>query len=87
MFFVNLISLNVFQFLFKYYNIMFIIIVFSPPRGSGWVIGVGYLGNSSTASGRGDPRGTVGPSYSLGRRDFFYLFRARFTFFHTRVFF
>ena len=34
---------------------------------------IGLLYNSSTASGRGDPEGTVGPSYSLGRRDFFFL--------------
>ena len=37
----------------KYYHIMFINIV--PPGGSGWIIGVDQLGNSSTVSGRNDP--------------------------------
>ena len=63
---------------------MFIIIEFCPPGGSGWVIYVRLLGNSSTALGRSDPGGTVGPSYSLDRRDFF--FHARFTSVHTHGF-
>ena len=42
-----------------------------PPLGCGWVTCVCYLGNSSSASGCSDPGGTVGRSYSLGRRDFF----------------
>ena len=48
---------------------MFIIIMFFPPWGSGWTMGVGYLGNSSTASGRSDPGGTAGTRYCFGRRD------------------
>ena len=75
-------------FLIKYYHIMFIIIiiiiVFCPPWCNGWVIGVRWLGNSSTASGHSGLAGTVGPIYSLGCLDSFF-FRARFALFHSLV--
>ena len=44
---------------------------------------LGSLGNSYTASGRSDPGEAVGPSYILGRQDFFFL-SCRFTSFLTR---
>ena len=62
---------------------MFIIIVFWPSGGSGWITGVGQLGNSSTASGRSNPGGTVGLiAISLGRGDFFF-FHSHITFVYT----
>ena len=36
-----------------------------PPGGSGWIIGVWYLGNSATAAGCSDREVTVGASYSF----------------------
>ena len=45
---------------------------------------LGPLGNSYIASGRRDPWGTVGSSYSLGRHDFFFL-GASVTSFHTHA--
>ena len=51
-------------------------IVLCPPLVvHGWIIGIGVLDNLSTAAARSDPWGTLGPTYSSGRRDFF--------FFHT----
>ena len=43
-----------------------------PPGGSGWIIGIGWLGSSSTASGCSDSERTVGPKSNLGHRDFFF---------------
>ena len=42
-----------------------IIVFFAPPGGSGWIVGVGQLDNSSTASGRSEPARTVGPRVLL----------------------
>ena len=70
MFFFNNEQFNfivIFPFFIKYYHIIFIIIIFLHKSG------VGYSGNSSTALERSDPGRTVGPSYSLGWLDFFFL--------------
>ena len=59
-----------------------------PPEGGVWVTGVGYLGNSSAASGRSDPRGLLaGGIYLFYYARFYFLFCAGFSFLHTHVFF
>ena len=63
----------IFTLLIKCLNIVFTIVVFCPSAGgSGWIIGVGWLGSSSTASGTSDTVRKLGPNYSLGRRDLFF---------------
>ena len=59
---------------------MFIKIVL--PGGSGWIIGVDYLGNSFTASWRSVP-GDGRPELQLGRHYLF--FSARFASLYTHV--
>ena len=56
----------------EYKILLSIFTVIDPPEVSGWIIGVGPLGNSSTASWSSESRGrTVGASY-IGRRDFLF---------------
>ena len=69
----------------RYYVYYYYYILHHPLRRSRWVICVGYLGNSSTASGHSDPGGTVGPSYSLGRRDFFFFSWPLYSFPYSRL--
>ena len=55
------------------YCISHLVVFCSPPEGSGWIIGVGWLGSSSTASGSSDPVRTVSPNSSLGVGTYFLL--------------